>query len=351
MTLQWTNIAASSLVQDTQLQTDWDRLNATRGNLPFMSAKAITLALRIFGAGSERLLIGRSGPQAQAMLLLKRAKGMQWETFQPSQLPLGAWVADAGQDLQTLALELCRGPLGFSLSVSITQVDPFVAERKPDTERIRHSDYIDTGWIDLKEAADFESYWAARGKNLRQNMRKQRNKLAAEGVALNMKVLRTTGEMADAIKQYGELESAGWKASNGTSIHPDNAQGRFYQELLENASLDGEAVVYMYLFDDKVVAVNLCLLRGGTLIVLKTTYDESIKQFSPAFLLRENELQEIYAEGQVKRIEYFGRLMDWHTKLTDNKRTLYHLTLYRWPMIKRLVEVRRAKIEPSPAAI
>ena len=86
---------------------------------------------------------------------------------------------------------------------------------------------------------------------------------------------------------------------------------------MEHASLRGEAVVYQYQFDDRVVAMNLCLSRQGELVVLKTTYDESIKTFSPAFLLRENELQEIYRTGKIKRIEYFGRLMDWHTKLTD----------------------------------
>jgi CelD/BcsL family acetyltransferase involved in cellulose biosynthesis len=347
MTLQWNNLGGTELERDKQLQSDWDRLNATRGNLPFMSAGAIALALRVFGSGSERLLVGRGSTEVEAMFLLKRAKAMQWETFQPSQLPLGAWVADARHDLHGLALELVRGQLGSSLGLSVTQIDPLVAERKPDTDRVRHSDYIDTGWVALDEFPDFDSYWAARGKNLRQNMRKQRNKLAAEGVALAMKVFREPGDMALAIKEYGDLESSGWKAASGTSIHPDNAQGRFYRALLEEAARQGEAAVYKYLFDDKVVAVNLCLQRGETLIVLKTTYDESIKQFSPAFLLRENELQEIYREGKVKRIEYFGRMMDWHTKLTDNKRTVYHLTVYRWPLLMRLAEMRRNQLVNS----
>ena len=35
-------------------------------------------------------------------------------------------------------------------------------------------------------------------------------------------------------------------------------------------------------------------------------------------------------------MEYFGRIMEWHTKLTDRKRAIYHLTLYRWPSVKKL---------------
>jgi hypothetical protein len=69
-------------------------------------------------------------------------------------------------------------------------------------------------------------------------------------------------------------------------------------------------------------------------------------------LLREEELQDIYRQGQIKRMEYFGKVMDWHTKLTDKKRTVYHLTVYRWPFIKKLAEARRRKAataDPSTA--
>ncbi|MBK7549760.1 MAG: GNAT family N-acetyltransferase [Rhodoferax sp.] len=130
----------------------------------------------------------------------------------------------------------------------------------------------------------------------------------ADGVKLSMQALRDHSDMSPAVARYGELESAGWKAQSGTAIHLDNTQGRYYCELLELASLRGEAVVYQFLFDDRVVAMNLCLTRNGTLTVLKTTYDETIQSFSPAFLLRESELQEIFAAGQVKRVEYFAVL-------------------------------------------
>jgi Acetyltransferase (GNAT) domain len=155
--------------------------------------------------------------------------------------------------------------------------------------------------------------------------------------------LRQYADMASAVANYGALESRGWKAKEGTAIHPDNAQGSFYRELLEHASLRGEAVVFQYLFDDRIVAMNLCLLRRGTLVVLKTTYDESIQSFSPAFLLREEELQDIFKRGEITHLEYFGRMMEWHTKWTDQKRTLYHLTMYRWPFLKRIADWRHQK--------
>ena len=343
--LVWKNLAASSMSQDGQLVKDWNRLNAARGGLAFLAGDAIVSALKILGTGNERLLIARDDTSVVAMFLLVPAGKFRWQTFQPSQLPLGAWVAEAHLELLGVARSLLRGPLGLCLGLSITQVDPRIAPRTEDTPDNQSIDYIDTGWIDIQ--GSFDDYWSSRGKNLRQNMRKQRTKLLADGVSLRMQVLRGHADMASAIARYGSLESTGWKAKEGTAIHPDNAQGRYYRELLEQASQRGEAVVYQYQFGDQVVAMNLCLLHQGTLVVLKTTYDETIKSFSPAFLLREEELQSIYKEGDIKRMEYFGRLMDWHTKLTDKKRTIYHLTLYRWPLLKKLAEARRTKTSAS----
>jgi CelD/BcsL family acetyltransferase involved in cellulose biosynthesis len=346
--ITWKNLAASDLTQDASLSRDWDRLNAARGNLPFLSSDAVASALTLLGHKSERLLVGYSAANICAMFILVEQGMFRWCTFQPSQMPLGAWVADVDIQLPELTNSLMRGPLGFCLILSITQIDPNCAPRYVDIPAGHSLDYIDTGWIDIE--GSFDDYWAARGKNLRQNLRKQRTKLAAENTQLTMQVLRDHADMAPAVARYGSLESSGWKAQSGTAIHPNNSQGRFYRELLERASLRGEAVVYQYLFDERVVAMNLCLLRDGVLVVLKTTYDESIKSFSPAFLLREEELQEIFGDGKVKRIEYFGRLMDWHTKLTDKKRTLYHFTSYRWPFIKRIALSRRhvANAESDP---
>jgi len=347
--IQWKNLPAASLQNDKHLLLHWDRLNAAHGDLPFLAADAIASALKILGDGNERLLVGFEGTSVVAMFVLRRNGRVRWETFQPSQLPLGAWVAASNFVLLDLARSLMRGPLGLCLGLSITQVDPRISARTEDTPDSQCTDYIDTGWIDIGDS--FEDYWSARGKNLRANMRKQRVKLEAEGVKATMQVLHELADMAPAVARYGVIESSGWKAQEGTAIHPDNAQGRYYRELLEHASRRGEALVYQYLFDDRVVAMNLCLVRQGTLIVLKTTYDESIQGYSPAFLLREAELQQFHKDGQIKHLEYFGRLMDWHTKWTDNKRTLYHLTVYRWPFLKQLAEARRRKAKGAELAV
>ena len=339
--LVWQNLPAASLHQDAVLSAAWDRLNAQRGDLPFLNTEAITASLDSFGTGRERLLVGRQEHTITAMCLLVRTSATAWQSFQPSQLPLGAWVADDRLPVLELARSLIRGPLGLCLLLSMTQIDPLHAARPANTADNESSDYIRTAWTELH--GSFAEYWNQRGKNLRQNMRKQRNRLAGEGISGHLRVLDQAADMAAAIERYGALESAGWKGGQGTAVHPDNSQGRFYRRLLENAAMRGEAVVFEYLFDDRVVATNLCLRRDDVLVILKTTYDESIQSYSPAFLLSQDEIELLYQEGRIQRIEYYGRMMEWHGRWTEKSRILYHLTLYRWPLLQRLAEWRRRR--------
>jgi CelD/BcsL family acetyltransferase involved in cellulose biosynthesis len=336
--LTWQNLPAGQLQADPALREHWDRLNAQRGNLPILSSYAVLAALSAFARGDERLLIGRSAQMVAAMLVLQRVGPGRWQTFQPSQLPLGAWVAESGEDLRTVAQQLLRGPLGASLVLSITQIDPLFAPREEDGPSWTSSEYVETGWIDIE--GTFDEYWSQRGKNLRANMSKQRKKLAAEGVAVDLMEMHSAEDMSPALARYAAMESAGWKATEGTAIHPDSDQGRFYRALLEEAARRGEAVVYECRFDGRAVASNLCIRRDGTLIVLKTTYDETVeKSLSPAFLLRQHELQQFFASKEYQRLEFYGRFREWHSRWTDCKRVLHHLTLYRWPWLKRIKQL------------
>lgn len=339
--IRWRSQPAAAALEQPDVAGTWDRLNAERGNLPFLAARAMRAALAAFGTGTEQLFIGEHPEGVQALFLLVPEGRLRWRTFQPSQVPLGAWVARASIDLTDLTESLLASGPALCLVLSITQIDPRLAPRPQDGPRWKCMDYIDTGWLPVEGA--FDAYWAARGKNLRQNLRKQRNKLQADGVSTTLRVHRSPDDVVAALKRYAALETTGWKAGQGTAIDADNAQGRFYRRLLGEAAEAGEALVFEYCFDERTVAMNLCLWRDRELIVLKTTYDESVpKAFSPASLLREDELQSFFAGDEVRRVEYYGRLMEWHTKLTDHKRTLYHLTHFRWSWLRKLADRSKA---------
>jgi hypothetical protein len=121
----------------------------------------------------------------------------------------------------------------------------------------------------------------------------------------------------------------------GTAVAPDNAQGRFYRAMLEAFCAQGRGEIWRYRFGDTTVAMDLCIVAGRTLVILKTAFDSSHKTTSPATLLHQDAFRRVFESGQYDRIEFYGRVMEWHTRWTDRARQLFHITAYRWAVISQ----------------
>lgn len=338
--MNWTLHPASRFAQ---YKDTWGAINAAGADSPLLHTDFIEPLLQHFAAGGELLAICGDIANARAMALLTSRKPGIWETFQPSQAPLAAWVCTPSLSWEVDLPNLLRTLPGLPLILGITQQDPDILPRPLDTGSIRTLDYIQTARITTR--GSFEEYWAARGKNLRHNMKRQRNRLEKEGIATRLESLTHPDEIRRAIQNYGDLESAGWKSQTGTAIHPENAQGRYYTEMLERFARRGEARIYQYWYDEQLAAMDLCIERNGALIILKTTYDERQTTSSPAFLMRQEVFKQVFDAAKIRRIEFYGKLMDWHTKWSDEIRTMYHVNCYRWPFLPRLLHRSR-----TPAA-
>ena len=355
--LSWTLHPA---VQLPAHAADWDRLQTATTRTPFLQSAFLLPLLATFGQGGELLALGRAHGQLRAAALLRPKGYGQWETFQPSQLPLGAWVGHGDDDIAAAAHSLLPRLPGLALTLGLTQIDPHLLPRPPDSAAQQSLDYVATAHVPVQ--GPFDAYWEARGKNLRQNTKKQRNKLLAEGTTTQLECLTRPDEMAAALLDYGQLESAGWKAGTGTAVAPDNAQGRFYRAMLEGFAAQGHARIYRYRFGDKVVATDLCIDNGSVIVILKTAYDESYRTISPSILMRQEEFAALFdgagsgpSEGserieRIERIEFYGKVMEWHTRWTDLQRTLYHLNVYRWPLLQRLHALRQRRRDAAAAA-
>ena len=118
-------------------------------------------------------------------------------------------------------------------------------------------------------------------------------------------------------------------------------QGQFYSALLAAYAQRGEATAYQYFIDHKLVASDLCVHRNGTVILLKTAYDGSIKQLSPSLLMKEEVYRGYFESPDIRRMEFYGPLIDWQARWTDDIRELHHVN-YMTPLA-RLVRGLRAK--------
>ena len=324
--MDWTLIPATEF---SAHQSDWDRLNASEVASPMLDARMVACAIEVFASGRELCAIGQDSQGRNAAMLVGAQSGpLKFTLFQPSQCPLGAMLKRADVSLAEMAGGLFQALPRTVQQIGLSQLDPALYARPAAGQsRLESLDYIETARISLD--GTFEDYWAARGKNLRQNMKKQRNRLSRDGVEIVLREVTEASEMADAVATYGRLESASWKSAKGTAVAPDNEQGRFYTRLMEAFAATGQARVIMLAFDGEVVACDLCVEGFGTIVILKTTYDERFSRFSPAMLMREQWFPSLFAREDLHTLEFYGRVMDWHRKWSEDIRVLYHLNVWR----------------------
>jgi hypothetical protein len=316
-------------------QDCWQQFNYETVACPLLDQAFISPLLGAFGSGREILACYKKGNQVKAMGILASYGVGSWNTFQPSQAPIGTWMHGVDINWSELLPSLIKKLPGFPLVLGITQQDPALIPRPDDGGSMEIMDYIQTARISVQ--GNFDNYWSMRGKNLRQNMRKQRNKLENDAVITRLQVSTAPEEVAQAIADYGRIESAGWKGDAGTAIHPANVQGKFYRSVFEEFCRRGAGRIYRYWYDDRIAAMDLCIEGNGSIVILKTAYDESIaKTTSPALLMRQEIFKQLFDDGMLKRIEFYGKVMEWHTRWADEMRTIYHINKYRWPTVSRL---------------
>lgn len=317
-----------------EVAEEWDQLVSRNSCPAFLRAHYIRQAIAAFGCKYGLSVLGHAGDRLVAGGVLVPLGWGRWVSYQPSQLPLGAWVMDRDRDWPDLLSSLILALPGYAVSLSITQQDPLLVERPPSGPTVEVLDYVETGWIDV--VGSFEDFWNARGKNLRQNLRKQRRRLEERGHRLSFDYLTEPPEVDAAFVEFASLESAGWKATEGTAITVGNTQGLFYRRLLVDHAASGEAFAWRFAVDGRPVAVDFGLRDAANIIVLKTTYDESLKAYSPAQLLHEQAFERVFREQLAWRIEFFGKMMDWHCRWTEKSRMLFHVNVYRSPWLRRL---------------
>ncbi|MGH7365008.1 MAG: GNAT family N-acetyltransferase [Candidatus Rokuibacteriota bacterium] len=331
----------------------WDALNRANGNHLLLDSAFVALLLRHFGSPRVRLAIS-GDPERPGLALLEKVRPGIWQTFQPSQAPLGMIVLGSRHDVPGQMRGLIRSLPGYALGLAVLHQDPDYTAfadlpPRPDVEIV---EYIRTARVTF--AGTFDDYWSARDRRFVRDLARRRRRLIETGVRPELSVTRDPAQVAEAIREYGLLEAAGWKAKLGTAISADNLQGRFYRELLEHFCKRGEGVVYRLILGGKTAAANLCVARDGMLIVLKTTYDESLQSSSPGRLLDEDMRRALFAEGRIKVEEYYGPFDDAQGKWTGEVRTLYHVNFYRSAAVRKLQRAfklawAKLRVRPAPS--
>lgn len=122
-------------------------------------------------------------------------------------------------------------------------------------------------------------------------------------------------DVAEMFAEFVRVESAGWKARNGSSLAQRDALRRFFLNYATRAARAGIVRFGFLDVDDRPVAAQLSVEYSDRLWVLKIGYDEAWSRCSPGWLLLAEMMRDAF-ERKLKSYEFLGSDEPW---------------LHRWP--------------------
>jgi hypothetical protein len=330
--LQHWEIKAASDIQPADF-LQWQQLvdQYHSGNLmlssPFVSQLLATFSTQHYLASCTL------NSQVKLMLVVQKRRPGIWELAQLSQAQ-SALVVGAQSFKPDLAALLSTLP-GLVLRLDFFCLDPLDHEALIDSLR---SHALDESMKNIRVdcQSNFTQYWQARSKNLRKNINRYENRLVSEGKQTKFLFHTESTAVFSAVDRYGMLESRGWKGKNGTSLHPCNKQGVFYQKNLTNQADIHQAMVIEFYIDDQLAASRLCCFNSEIFIILKTTYDEDLKAYAPGRLLLAEVIKYVMEHKTASVIDFYTHATEEQIDWATDVRPMYKGSFYRPPLLKTL---------------
>jgi len=320
---------------------EWQQINRAVSDTPLLDFRFAGDTISEFAKSDESIATFHDKGAPRAVGVFTRANRFGWQTLQSPNAPIGFWIADPTINIEALLRQLAPALSPQCGVISITQQDPGILPRPETSSHLSTLDYIATPRLDFPDS--FAEYLQSRSNNFRHNIKSKRNRLKRDNISTRLEFVTTPAEMAKVVADYSQLECASWKGEINSAVRMDEPQGRFYVKLMASFAAIGEGLVYRYFFGDRLVASDLCLVRNKTLIILKTACDETYQGLSTAHLMRLDAFADLVDKHGIRAVEFYGPLKEWHTRLTEKTRQMYHVNYYRWQIVKLLHEFRNSR--------
>lgn len=263
--------------------------------------------------------------QPAALALLESNGNGRWSIFKPSQAQVALILADPNIVLSMQSL--VDAIPGSVARLDFLGLDPLehpglITQLSPELQASATD-------IRVELSGGFSDYWAQRPKNLRKNISRYFNRVERELGQVKLVFNTEPSDVYRATSRYGMLESQGWKGYEGTALHPSNDQGQFYQEFMAaQAGNDGKAFVAETYVADRLVASRLCCIGVDTLVILKTTYDESMKKYAFGRLQLHSLIEHCFSMNALRYIDFYTNASPEQLEWSTDSRQMVNASYY-----------------------
>jgi D-aspartate ligase len=187
----------------------------------------------------------------------------------------------------------------------------------------------------LQIATGWEEYYSSLSSHFRKRLLCQEHKLEALG-KFRLDVFSEPAVVERALKDIMEIEKHSWKWDSGVSLN-SAALNYFYHEFAREASKKGWLSLWVMSAGNRKIAYDYLVNYEGQVEVLKGSFDEEFRRYSPGILLTLKEF-DTYLHGKVRRIgllwgddlskRRWGCESEPHHELWVCNNTLYGRTLH-----------------------
>jgi CelD/BcsL family acetyltransferase involved in cellulose biosynthesis len=146
------------------------------------------------------------------------------------------------------------------------------------------------------------------GKKLR-NLRSRRRKIDGDS-QWKFRLVDRPSELDHAWSAVLEVEQGSWKHSQGSSLVSERRAGAFYRMVAERAATAGQLRLHLLEHAGAPVAYALGVVERGTYFLLKNSYRDAFKSWSPGMCLVWHAMTEAATTG-CNTLDFLGDIHDW----------------------------------------
>lgn len=170
----------------------------------------------------------------------------------------------------------------------------------------------------LELAGSYEEFLASRSAKFRNYLRRKTRQLESLG---RLRIARAGNDLsvADAFEQLLAIEVRSWKHGHGTAISAVSRQREFYRLLCEGAHRSRRLHLMLMYLGDVPIAFNLGIVIADRYSYLKTSFDERLRQASPATVLRARLVESLIADG-IQTLDFPGQPYQWERQWAETLR-------------------------------
>jgi CelD/BcsL family acetyltransferase involved in cellulose biosynthesis len=178
----------------------------------------------------------------------------------------------------------------------------------------------------MELGSSYDEFLKNRSANFRYRLNSASKKMHSMGVV--------TFSRNDNYSDFGELysvilaiEEKSWKHKHGTAITSSEKQREFYRVLCSRAFNKGWLRVCFLQLDQKPIAFDFGLLKGGRYYCVHSSFDEGYKKGNPGTVLLARFIEDLIRDG-IKEYDWFGEPFEFQSRWTDEYRWHKSLLIY-----------------------